>query len=155
MRVEINGQRVWPLDSVWKEYKPTEENRGVFDFQDLTFGVNEGDKVVIRINCGGDDGYDGLNFNPVFALAETETPVSNPAVTVSDPLDPEGGGEKQFRRQPKRKFGRRQPKQSERQRQRRGIGRYRGRLRRRLRLCRRGRDRLPFAWYVRGSMAEK
>ena len=93
MRVEINGQRVWPLDSVWKEYKPTEENRGVFDFQDLTFGVNEGDKVVIRINCGGDDGYDGLNFNPVFALAETETPVSNPAVTVSDPVDPEGGGE--------------------------------------------------------------
>lgn len=71
MRVEINGQRVWPLDRVWKEYKPTEENRGVFDFQDLTFGVNEGDKVVIRINCGGDDGYDGLNFNPVFALAET------------------------------------------------------------------------------------
>ena len=55
--------------------------------------MNEGDKVVIRINCGGDDGYDGLNFNPVFALAETETPVSNPAVTVSDPVDPEGGGE--------------------------------------------------------------
>ena len=48
---------------------------------------------VQLINCGGDDGYDGLNFNPVFALAETETPVSNPAVTVSDPVDPEGGGE--------------------------------------------------------------
>ena len=41
------------------------------------------------MNSGEDDSYDGLNFNPVFELAETETPVENPAITVADPKDPD------------------------------------------------------------------
>ena len=89
LRIEINGQRVWPTDKTWAEFKPDSENLGVFDFESLTFGVQAGDKVAIRVNSGEDDSYDGLNFNPVFELAETETPVENPAITVADPKDPD------------------------------------------------------------------
>lgn len=87
LRIEINGKRVWPLDSPWAEFTPSAENLGVFDFESVTFGVAEGDKVAVRVNCGEDDSYDGLNFNPIFALEETETPITNLELTVADPQD--------------------------------------------------------------------
>ena len=87
MRIEINGKRVYPADAAWKTYMPDENNKGVFDFKDIVLGVNEGDAVSIRFDCGANDSYDGVNFNPIFALKETDTPAENPAITVEDPID--------------------------------------------------------------------
>ena len=91
MRIEINGQRAWPVDKAWEEYKPRGANdingKGVFNFDPITFGVLAGDVVTIRINCGEKHIYDGFNFNPIFALDETNQMVSNPTITVADPAD--------------------------------------------------------------------
>jgi len=91
MRIEINGQRAWPTDSAWKEYKPRStadiNGKGTFYFDPVTFGVLPGDVVTIRVNCGEKHIYDGFNFNPIFALARTNNPVSNPQITVQDPAD--------------------------------------------------------------------
>lgn len=87
IRIEVNGERVWPADNTWKTYRPTSVNKGVFDFEDVTIGVQEGDQVMIRVNCIEADLYDGFNFNPVFGLKETDTPMENPEITVADPGD--------------------------------------------------------------------
>ena len=91
MRIEINGQRVWPSNSPWMEYVPRGSNdisgKGVFYFDPITLGVLPGDVVTIRVNCGEKSLYDGFNFNPIFALAATNEIVSNPTIIVQDPID--------------------------------------------------------------------
>ena len=91
MRIEINGQRAWPLDSAWKEYVPKGANdisgKGVFYFEPVTFGVLPGDVVTIRVNCGERSLYDGFNFNPIFGLHATNDIITNPSITLSDPAD--------------------------------------------------------------------
>ncbi len=95
MRIEINGERAWPQNSAWEEYKPRGENDingcGVFNFEPVTLGVTAGDSVTIRINAGESHLYDGFNFNPVFALSATSNPVTNPSVTP-DPSDDSANG---------------------------------------------------------------
>ena len=90
MRIEVNGQRAWPVDSAWMEYKPRGANDingyGAFNFEDLTLGVLAGDVVTIRVNCGEKSLYDGFNFNPIFALYKTDDVLMNPTVTP-DPAD--------------------------------------------------------------------
>ena len=91
MRIEINGQRVWPSNSPWMEYVPRGSNdisgKGVFYFDPITLGVLPGDVVTIRVNCGEKSLYDGFNFNPIFALVATNEIVSNPTIIVQDPID--------------------------------------------------------------------
>lgn len=91
MRIEINGQRVWPSNSPWMEYIPRGANdisgKGVFYFDPITLGVLPGDVVTIRVNCGEKSLYDGFNFNPIFALVATNEIVNNPTIIVQDPID--------------------------------------------------------------------
>ena len=91
MRIEINGQRVWPSNSPWMEYVPRGSNdisgKGVFYFDPITLGVLPGDVVTIRVNCGEKSLYDGFNFNPIFALVATNEIVNNPTIIVQDPID--------------------------------------------------------------------
>ena len=91
MRIEKNGSRVWPTDSPWMEYKPDTTNKGVFDFADFTLGVQEGDTIAIRFNCGEAENtsLDSINFSPMFLLAETDNPMEDAAVTP----DPDEGGD--------------------------------------------------------------
>lgn len=89
LRIEINGERAWPVDRAWETYRPTSANKGVFNFEDITLGVNAGDRVTVRVNCVNGNLYDGLNFNPVFGIKQTQTPVANPEITVADPVDEE------------------------------------------------------------------
>jgi hypothetical protein len=86
MRIEKNGKRVWPADKVWQEYKPNGANMGVFDFEDLTIGVNDGDVIAIRVNIGSDDNYfyDKLNFSPIFSFV-AGNPIEDPVLTTEDP----------------------------------------------------------------------
>ncbi len=92
MRIEVNGERVWPTNKAWETYRPTSANKGVFNFEDVTIGVQEGDQVMIRVNCVEAGLYDGFNFNPVFGLKETDTPMDNPDITVADPVDEDISG---------------------------------------------------------------
>ena len=91
MRIEINGQRVWPANKPWMEYKAKGPNdisgKGVFNFEPITLGVLPGDVVTIRVNCGEKSLYDGFNFNPIFALTATNELIQNPVITVQDPAD--------------------------------------------------------------------
>ena len=88
IRIEVNGKRVWPTDSAWETYRPIASvNKGVFHFEDVTIGVQEGDQVMIRVNCGEAALYDAFNFNPAFGLKETDSPMQNPPITVQDPED--------------------------------------------------------------------
>ena len=92
IRIEINGERAWPTNNAWKTYNPHSGNNGAFTWEDVTLGVEEGDRVTVRVNCGESDLYDGLNFNPVFEFVETETPMTNPTITVEDPVDDGNSG---------------------------------------------------------------
>lgn len=87
IRIEVNGKRVWPANNTWKSYSPHIGNNGVFEFEDVTIGVQKNDRVTIRINCGESELYDGLNFNPSFGFVQTVTPMTNPPLTMLDPKD--------------------------------------------------------------------
>lgn len=87
LRIELNGSRIYPTDVSWLTYKPDVNNRGRFDWNDVTLGVQAGDTVTIRVNAGKNATYDALNFSPYFDLIETAEPVKNAPVTVSDGED--------------------------------------------------------------------
>ena len=101
MRIEINGKRVWPVNSAWQEYTPKGEldinGLGVFNFEPVVLGVTAGDSVLIRFNAGESHLYDGFNFNPIFGLEQTQNPITNPTVTPDPTVESNSGkgGEKQ------------------------------------------------------------
>ena len=94
LRIEKNGKRIWPVAAPWQEYKPTVENRGIFDFVDVMLGVQKGDVVSLRFNCGEQENtlFDSINFAPVFRLTAAGTPAADPTVTP-DPKDGGSGNE--------------------------------------------------------------
>ena len=84
IRIELNNERVWPTDAMWKEFTPTRDNRGVFDWEDVNIGVQQGDTVTVRVNANANETYDELNFTPMFELSPTDSPMSNPPLSVQD-----------------------------------------------------------------------
>lgn len=87
IRIELNNARIWPTDASWRTYKPTGDNRGTFDWESVVIGVHSGDTVTVRVNAGGNDTYDQLNFTPLFELSPTHDVMQNSAVTVRDGQD--------------------------------------------------------------------
>lgn len=83
IRIEKNGERIWPVDKPWQEFVPDQQNRGTFSFDEIEIGVDIGDEIAIRVNSGaaGSALYDELNFSPEFILRVAQRPMAG--VTVN------------------------------------------------------------------------